>query len=335
MESQHRVIEAVPNEIILEIVGRMDTITRKCFMATSKGIFTLVNSYEQSISKDCVARFTPPPLGNILSSSTDERYVLPNNTFSMVLELELRQSRIDRLIQECPKVFCLTSPPWLPSLTARQQTRLVPILKRALYQCDHIADIAANGSFPPIPPKYYHAILDGVYELPSAFLPAINELNELNPLTKPNSRPEQIEYIKSLSLEDAAGLFILVNMIGYGLINPYPLSSSSYERKTVIEECVLRHGSWFVWSRLLGGSGMPELAGYIVSAGRAELRLWETGALDGPPGLKMTLMGHFKELLGGGTGDEVADKIEKALRKLVLGDDKELTGWDSDSEDEE
>ncbi|GAW12046.1 hypothetical protein ANO14919_014010 [Xylariales sp. No.14919] len=244
----------------------------------------------------------------------------------MVLELELRESRISRLIDECPKVFAMASPPWLPSLTAMQQTRLRPVLERALYQCDCIADIAANGSCPPIPSKYYHAILDGVYELPSALLPTADEISEFNPLANRKARPKQVEYIKSLSLEEIAGMFILVSMIGYGLMCSYPNSSTAYERKTVIEECILRHGTWFVWARLLGGSGMQELAGYIISAGRAELRQWEAGALDGPPGLKMTLMGHFRALLRGGTGEELSDKIAKTLRKLVLGDEKERAG---------
>ncbi|TGJ87678.1 hypothetical protein E0Z10_g1111 [Xylaria hypoxylon] len=335
MESQHRVIKAVPNEIVLQIVEHMDTITRRCFMATNKRISALIESHERSISKIRVDRFALPPLGNILSSATDERYVLLNNTFSMVLELEIRENKINRLIQECPKVFYMTSPPWLPSLTPLQQTRLPPILTRALHQCDHIADIAANGSCPPIPSKYYHAILDGVYELPSALLSSNDELNEFNPLTNRNARSKQIEYIQSLSLEDVAGIFILVNMIGYGLMCSYPASSTSYERKTVIEECVLRHGTWFVWSRLLGGPGMRELAGFIISAGRAELRQWEAGALDGPPGLKMTLIGRLRELLSGDPEDEVADTVAKTLKRLVLGDDKERTGWDSASEDEE
>ncbi len=249
----------------------------------------------------------------------------------MIHELELRDRRIDRLIKECPKIFCTASPPWLPPLTVLGQTRLVPILERALHQCDRIADIAAKES--PIPVENYRSILDGVYELPSALLSA--ELSKFNPLANPNARPKQIEYIRSLSLEDIAGLFILVNMLGYGLMLSYPISSTSYERKTVIEECILRHGTWFVWARLLGGPGMLELAGYIISAGRAELRQWESGALNGPDGLKMTLMGRFRELLGGGPRGEFTDKIVDTLEKLVLGDEMGGTGWGSGSDDEE
>lgn len=253
------------------------------------------------------------------------------NTFAMVSELELRDHRMDRLIKECPRIFCLASPPWLPCLTPRQQFRLVPILKRALYQCDRISDIAANVMPSLIRARDYPAILDGVYESPSALAPASGMFN---PLTRPSARHKQIEYIQSLSLEDVAGIFILINMLGYGLT--CFCSNTSYERKTVVEECVLRHGTWFVWSRLLGDPGMQELAGYIISAGRAELRLWEAGALDsGPPGLKMTLMSRFNHLVGGGHPDEVATKVERTLKKLVIGDEKEHTGWESDFDDGE
>ncbi|KAI1755639.1 hypothetical protein F4782DRAFT_527694 [Xylaria castorea] len=333
MASQHGGIGEIPSDIILHIVEQMDSDMRESFMATNKGIYRIIESYEHSVSKFRAATFTLPPLGNVLSSSTKERRVLPKNTFAIVREFELRDNRIDRLIKECPRVFCLASPPWLPCLTARQQARLVPILKRALYQCDRIADIAANVLGPQIPPEYYHAITDEVYELPSALSSTTEAEFKLNPLTRPNARPKQIEYIQSLPLKDIAGIFILINMLGYGLT--CFCSNTAYERKAVVEECVLRHGTWFVWSRLLGDPSMRELAGYIISAGRAELRQWEAGAIDGLPGLKMTITGRLNEMVGGVTDDEIALNVEKALEKLVIGDEKERTGWESDYNDEE
>ncbi|TRX98700.1 hypothetical protein FHL15_000042 [Xylaria flabelliformis] len=323
----------MPSDIILHVVEQMDTETRENFLATNNGIRRLIESYEHSISKNRATTFTLPPLGNVLSSSASERRLLRKNTFAMVREIELRDNRIDRLIRECPRIFCLSAPPWLPCLTVQQQARLWLILKRALYQCDRIADIAANISDPQIPPEYYHAITDRVYEWPSA-LSSITEAEfEFNPLTRPNARPKQIEYIESLPLEDIAGIFILVNMLGYGLT--CICSDTGYERKTIIEECVLRHGTWFVWSRLRGDQSMQELAGCIISAGMAELKQWETGAIYGPPGLKMRLTRRFNELAGGATSDEVILNIEKLLEKLVVGDDKPPAGWESDCDDEE
>ncbi|KAI0553386.1 hypothetical protein F4679DRAFT_468677 [Xylaria curta] len=333
MATQHEGIGQIPSDIILLIVDQMDTDTRKGFMAANKGICMLIESYEHSISKNRATTFTLPPLGNVLSSSTSERRVLPKNTFAMVREFELRDNRMDRLIRECPRIFCLSAPPWLPCLTARQQGRLGLILKRALYQCDRIADIAANMSDPQIPPEYYHAITDRVYEWPSALSSSVLGEFKFNPLTRPNARPKQIEYIESLPLEDIAGIFILINMLGYGLT--CICSDTGYERKTIIEECVLRHGTWFVWSRLLGDQSLQELAGCVISAGMAELKQWEAGAIYDPPGLKMRLTRRFNELVGGTTGDEMTLNIEKALEKLVIGDEESLTGWESDYDDEE
>ncbi|KAI0447041.1 hypothetical protein F4803DRAFT_393938 [Xylaria telfairii] len=314
MAPQPRSMMDIPTDIILHMVEHMNTDTRERFVSTNEGIFNLVKTYERAISKSRAATFMLAPQGNILSSSSYVRSVLQKNTFAMVSELELRDHRMDRLIKECPKIFCVASPPWLPCLTPRQQYRLVPILKRALYQCDRIADIAANMMPQQFTAREYRAILDGVYESPSALTQGT-----FNPLTRPGARYRQIMYIKSLSLEDVAGIFILTHMLGYGLT--CLCSDTSYERKTVVEECVLRHGTWFVWSRLLGDPGMQELAGYIISAGRAELRLWETGALqDGPPGLKMTLMRRFNSLVGGGDPDQVATKMERTLKKLVIDD---------------
>ncbi|KAI0868503.1 hypothetical protein GGS24DRAFT_494502 [Hypoxylon argillaceum] len=322
--SQYQGIAGIPDEIVLSIVEYMDTTTRKCFMATNKGMGTLIESYEHSISKTRAATFILPSLGNILSSSTDERCVLPKDTFSMIHELELRDERIDRLIKECPKVFSIASPPWLPSLMPPQQGRLVMILKRALYQCDRIADIAANEPCIPIPVEYYHSIVDGVYELPFALSSPIG--GQFNPLTRLDARPKQIEYIRSLSLDDIAGVFVMINMVGYGLmVSSARESPARFERKTVIEECVLRHGTWFLWSRLLGGLDSQEFAGCIISAGRAELRQWESGSLDGPPGLKMTLIERFKELMGGNTEENTSAKIVSTLEKLVLGGNKKPT----------
>ncbi|KAJ8129386.1 hypothetical protein O1611_g4246 [Lasiodiplodia mahajangana] len=316
MESQHRSIMEIPDEVILCIVEQMDTITRKSFMATNKGITALVEYYEHSIAKNRAASFILPPLGNILSSSTEERFVLHKNTFLMVHELELRQNRIDRLLKERPKVFDLVSPPWLPCLIPKFQIRLEPMLKRALYQCDRIADIAANEPSLPIPVEYYHAILDGAFELASALTDDDEDLYKLNPLTRPDARLRQIEYIRSLSLEDIAGLFILVEMIGYGRAF-YVMALGS-------------HGHFF-W----GGRDLQELAICIITAGKAELAQWESGDLEGPPGLKMTLTSRFVELINGGTGEKARAKMADTLLKLVLRGDRFRSGWEDDSDDEE
>ncbi|KAI1111000.1 hypothetical protein F5Y14DRAFT_426752 [Nemania sp. NC0429] len=337
MESQPRGMGAVPNELILRIVENMDTSTRERFMMTDKRVYTLTKTYEHSISKGRAALFTLPPLGDVLSSSATERHIIPKNTFSMICELELRDERIDQLLAECPNTFCIHSPPWLPCLTVAQQNRLVAITKRALYQCDRIADIAANESVSSIPPELDDDGVSGMLAHPAALAyPPIGDVSRLNPLAKPGARPKQIKYIQSLPLEDIAGIFATITMLGTGLMCACMCSSTARnERITVIEECVLRHGTWFVWSRLLGSPELQDLAGSIIVAGWAELRGWESGAISSPPGLKMMLMQRFKEQLGGKelSVEEFSDKIRETLEKLVCGDDKKPADSESGSKD--
>ncbi|KAI1133659.1 hypothetical protein F5Y10DRAFT_228297 [Nemania abortiva] len=337
MEFKRRdMIMEIPRDILLCIVEKMDTVTRRCFMAASKGIRNTCERYEHSISKSRVATFTMPPLGNALSSATDERHVLAKNTFSMVIELELRQVRIERLLEECPKIFCFATPPWLPPLTPRQQARLEGVVKRALYQCDRIADIAANEPCVTIPMKYYHAIPDNVYELPSAITSPSDDLYKLNPLTRPDARQKQIKYIRSLPLEDITGIFIAIEMIGHGLMCRTPVrpSPERFERKTIIEECILRHGTWFVWARLLGGPDLQDLASSMVRAGKVEAALWESGEIHQPRGLKMTLLAWFKELAD---RDDVPTwtKVSDCIVELVLQGEEARTGWEDDSDEDE
>lgn len=331
MGSQFRSLRAVPNEIILRIVENMNTKTRESFMVTDKRTYTLIRDYEHSISKRRAASFILSPLGNVLSSSDTERCIVSKDTFLMVRELELRDKRINLLIARCPNALCVHSPPWLPCLTVTQQARLIPMIKRALYHCDRIADIAANEPGSPISPEPDHGVVPGMLRHPavSTTLP-VGDPSTFDSLAKPMARPKQIEYIRSLPLEDIAGVFVTINALGIGLMCSCMCSAPArYEQKTVIEESVLRHGTWFVWSRLLGGAEWKHLANSIIVDGWAELRGWESGAINGPPGLKMTLVQRFRELVGGEDMDVFGAKIKKTLEKLVLGDDKKHASSES------
>jgi hypothetical protein len=233
----------------------------------------------------------------------------------------MREKRINRLLQESPKIFPTASPPWLPSLTPRQQNRLVAIIKQALCHCDRIADIAATMGL-ILRPEHYQCIPGGVYELPQALSdPDDDLLYECNPLTRTSARPKQIEYIQSLPLNDIASIFLMTQIIGFRSLTIYREESPTrFERKTIIEECILRHGTWFLWLCHLGNPDQRDVGRHIISAGRAELVQWETGRLNGPNGLKMTLVARFRELLGGSTPEETGDRMSSALHDLVLGD---------------
>ncbi|KAI1364444.1 hypothetical protein F5Y08DRAFT_212190 [Xylaria arbuscula] len=332
MGAQHRIIPGVPNEIVLHIVEHMEPSTRINFMTTSKKINRFIVAHERSISKTQLATYTLCPVGKALSSADEERHVVEKDSFAMISELQLRRWRIDSLLSECPGLFCLVSPPSLPSLTAAGQTQLVPILRRALHQCDRIADIAADES--PVCAKWYRDMRDNKCTRPYTPTLPVNP-ETLNPLANSKARPKQIEYIRSLSLEDATGLFILTNLVGYGMmINHLSHFAMGFEGKTCAEECVLRHGTWFIWIWFRSGRLLPGYVLNMLLTGRAELRAWESGLVNGPDGLKMTLTARLRELHGGAIGAEFHQKVEKTVRKLILGED-DSDDDEGDNEDED
>ncbi|KAI0430428.1 hypothetical protein F5Y09DRAFT_307792 [Xylaria sp. FL1042] len=237
----------------------------------------------------------------------------------MLDEVERRDRRISHLIHDCASRFYLFSPSWFPPLTPIEQARLGRILKRAMHQCDRIVDIAA--SEPPTPSEYYRCISDGPYELPSALLSPGDKVSKHNPLANPKARPKQIEYIQSLSLEDITELYILVNTVeNHKLTFPFRPVWTGNEYRTVIDECVLRHGTWFLW-RFLPECGYYEAdwSTNIISLAKLEMQHWELGSFSEPAGLKMTLIGRFRDLLGGGHGDVLLKKIMLAVKETLLG----------------
>ncbi|KAI0815973.1 hypothetical protein GGR55DRAFT_373071 [Xylaria sp. FL0064] len=323
MEFSNRVIQALPNEIVLRIVEYMDGATRSCFMATSKGVSALMKYHETSICKNCIATFILSPLGDVLSSSTDERHILPRNTFSMLRELELRDRRINHILQDCANRFYFFSPLYFPPLTPIEQARLALILKRAMHQCDRIVDIAAGE--PPTPPEYYRCVSEGPYELPSALLSPGDKISMHNPLANPRARPKQIEYIQSLPLEDLMGLYILLLTVECCKLScPYPFTWSANEWMTIMNECVLRHGSWFLWRFLPGDGYASEWSTNMMAVCHVELEQWELGAISEPAGLKMTLIGRLRDLLGGGNGETFFKRIYLTINKILLnGEEKD------------
>ncbi|KAI0206428.1 hypothetical protein F4808DRAFT_455187 [Astrocystis sublimbata] len=324
MAPKHLGLDKLPNELILHCVQFMDTNTRECFAATSKGMAELLKSFERSLSIFRTNLFVSPPTGNILSSASHKRAVLPYGTFELVRELERREGRYEFLMHNCPIKCAIACPPWLPPLSPLQQYRLGTILERSLRQLDQISDIAAHEKYPPIKSESYGAILGGVFSRPSALLPSEAEEYTHNPLTRPHARPEQIKYIQSLSPEDLTGLVYLVDILGFTLT----CSCSRYrvERKTVTEECILRHGPWFVYARISRNTTLLQMSEFMISAGIAELREWEAGKIQGPPGLKMTMTRLFNQkILNGSNRDGSDQDYAKVMECLVLGDDKKGT----------
>ncbi|ORY60194.1 uncharacterized protein BCR38DRAFT_412381 [Pseudomassariella vexata] len=283
--------------------------------------------HEQSICKARRSTFFLPPPGNVLSSSGPERRIIAANTFPCIAELEQRERRIEFILRS--DFIEVSGPPGIGTLTVRQQERLVSLLRRALYHCDRIADIAANVPQAEMPEQYYDLISCSVWEVGTG-LPTT--LRNFDPFTNIRAREPQIEYIKSLSLEDLVGLFYTFSVAGMGFLRARQYDTSDpevFEKITVFEESLLRHGTWFLWSLQNNGKGgigvdttnittattttagkdgkesanymvMQEIAGHMLSAGLVELRDWETGKnRNGPRGLRMSVLTAAEEKMVG------------------------------------
>lgn len=228
-------------------------------------------------------------MGDILCSRGPGSRILAANTFDAILELDLRQEQIrDALGRD----FLSTgSPPLLGPLTARQQERLVELMRASLCHCDHIADIAAGGS------------QDG------------------SPDACSQTRRAQIEYMGSLSTNALAALFYTVDMAGFGFVRARKYEAEDplvWEKITVFEECLLRHGSWFLWAHIQGGQGQASHATQLISAGMDELTDWETGKDGMLPGLRMSLVDAYRHRLEDANDVDLEASLRDRLRSLVM-----------------
>ncbi|KAK7970684.1 hypothetical protein PG988_009757 [Apiospora saccharicola] len=275
-------MELLPPEIILGMVEQhMNMATAMQFMRTSK-------TYEASICKAQVAARGLPPMGNILCSRGPERGMLGANTFKAILELDLRQERIRDALR---RDFLNTgSPPLLGPLTARQQERMMELMRASLCHCDRIADMATTGR------------RDGSSEACSKV------------------RTAQIEYMGSLSTEELAALFYTVDTAGFGFIQARKYEAEDplvWEKITVFEECLLRHGSWFLWAHIQGGQASH--ATQLISAGMKELTDWETGKDGMLPGLRMSLVDAYRHRIEEDANDVALEaSLRDRVRSLVM-----------------
>ncbi|KAI0125981.1 hypothetical protein BJ170DRAFT_633330 [Xylariales sp. AK1849] len=330
-------IAKLPAELVVELAEHMDIVTMTNFRATnkvcrvqfvrsreltaSKSVTFIVKSYERSICKSRTKKFVLPPIGNVLSSYGPERRILTAVTFHSVLELELREARIDSILQS--GFIDTAGPPGLDPLTPRKQERFVELLMKALYHCDRIADIAANIPKAGIPGEYYDLVSLGIWDH-SASLPG--QLRSFDPFANSRARTPQIEYLKALSLEDLSAIYIMISVAGAGWVrakNYVTEDPNVWERLTVFEECILRHGSWFLWGQVTKGTSssttLREMTGHMLAAGLTELMDWETGKADVLPGLRMSLLEAVEGKIE--TEEHVINEIYKLVMKIVKGSD--------------
>ncbi|ETS86418.1 hypothetical protein PFICI_00246 [Pestalotiopsis fici W106-1] len=337
-------LSLLPAELVLNLVKHMDMATLLSFMITNKSNHSLVRSYEHSICKAKVEGISAlTTKRNFLSSSDVYREVCAPDTFPWVCELELRERRIADIISS--GYIDITSPPGLQPLTTVQQKRFIALLERSLRHCDAIADVAA--SMPDALPEYDYTLVSSGFWGHMARLPA--SMRTRNPFTNTPARSAQIEYIKSLPVEDLAALYVTITAAGAGHVQDRPdvqADPSFSERLTVFEECVLRHGTWFFWAQVSAQAKrkkwtnttsiavdddpqverklasrnltLREMTGYMLIAGMSELIEWETGAEDVPPGLRMSLLDAAEDRFEDDEGRPPVYHLYKLVRKLVF-----------------
>ncbi|XXG98883.1 hypothetical protein Hte_005214 [Hypoxylon texense] len=316
-------------EDVLAIAEHMDVKSILALKLVNKTFAAIITYYERSISiaRSARLRNCVTPSGNVLSSELFLRRNLGFGTFKMVREFEIRDDRIEYILQH-RSFINIASPPGLQQLNGAQQDHLRSLLKRSLWICDWIADIAVN--------KPGAKVQEGAYKpLRTRFYEKGNELEGfrlMNPVTNPRARPYQRDYIQGLPLEDIAMMYYLANALSAIFLQERAGSLESdptrQEQATVFEESVLRHGSWFLWAHLINDAQWQSLAAKIGRLGLLELLDYETGAHDDDqPGLKQALIRRFRELVG--SKKNSLEKVHIVVRRMILGTDET---WDDDSD---
>ncbi|KAL7627949.1 hypothetical protein AAE478_002145 [Parahypoxylon ruwenzoriense] len=320
-------MNVLPSEVVLTVVERMDTASTAKLMETNKWLNAVIRSHQRSICKARMAAFTLPPTGDVLSSEDYYRQRLPHGTFSMIRELEKREAQCDEVVQSS-KFINTAWPPGMGFLTDIQQERLRALLKQALMRCNQIADIAANAPCSPLSLCYYSFVETGEFEDPD--LPSPDR--QLDPITNFAARDHQLEYIESLPLEDLAILYYTINAMGLGYLSKYGegivSEPSLFERTTVFEECLLRHGTWFAWSAICGEGIWTEMAEKIQNIGWTELNMFEDGVEGTKPTLKSMVLRQFKRLAKPDDEDNdtwhdlMIHRLFNMIKDLVVGPDE-------------
>ncbi|XDG09206.1 hypothetical protein ABKA04_008821 [Annulohypoxylon sp. FPYF3050] len=320
-----------PPEIILGIAEHLDTKSLVNFMKTSKKVHQLIDGHQHSISKSIASHLITHPLPNVFSSEAFMRRPLEVGRMETAVELEKRDAHTESVLRSSFFKQGLSSR--FTSLDAKQNETLHYLVKNAMKQCNHIADIAANAPYTPSGEIWY-AKLKGAYfdhrDLPVGF-------RMKDPYSNLGARQAQREYIESLAEEDLAMINFLLTTLSAGfLIENFDLAQADAtfpERLVVFKECILRHGSWFAWSYILGDAVCHRMADKMQRVGLTELLSFEFGDEQAPASLLSTLsdrLKHFYLPEGSAWSHTNADVLGRAVYDLVAGGKKEGAGEAAD-----
>ncbi|KAI0388088.1 hypothetical protein F5Y04DRAFT_241636 [Hypomontagnella monticulosa] len=320
-------MDILPADLVLSIAERMDIKSLLKLKQSNQRLYAILTLYERSVSTARIAGFTIPPSPTcaILSSEVFLRRILRNGSFEMVHELEQRESRICDILKN-PRYIGLQWPAHLGRLTDAQQEHLYVLLKRAMWQCDHIADRAANVPEKSITTQYYGEFKPDTTEEEEENGDAPVLWRSFDPYTNYYARPVQFGSIDRLSAQDVTMIYYLLDLMGTGFVDTYGTWNSPgttlAESVVMFEECVLRHGSWFAWAHIFGNTAWCEMSNYIIKVGLSELRSYEEGDDEVMYSLKSALIHRFNELHPESKGNGILP-MRAAVRRLILGVDSE------------
>ena len=213
----------------------------------------------------------------------------------LIPELELRDKRVTVLLN-CGFIDAVTPPCLDGPLASAQSEYLRFLFRRAIGHCDRIADMSANMCYTATLSEelkaYYALMADGSWSITNTVL---------DPFRSSAIREYQIEYLHSLSVEDLTFLYFFACMAGLGFVRGKDYHESDpmiWEKITVFEESLLRHGSFFLWAYVKDKDIMHSVAVHTIMLGLAELTDWETGKENMKPGLRMNLVEAFRVKVG-------------------------------------
>ncbi|KAI1641190.1 hypothetical protein F4809DRAFT_659081 [Biscogniauxia mediterranea] len=331
------ILDTIPTEIMLSIIEEMNLRTIITFMLTCKGYAQLIRTHKRSICTNRSRGYPVPPSGMIFTSDILERGIAKLGEFPILAELELRESRIEFLVQHFPHFGNLAAVAGIGPMTSAQRARLAPLIRRALWQCDAISDIAAR--VPIIPEKDTSCMSERELWAYQAHCDDMDRVACDDPHRFVNARATQLAYVRGLATEDLAALLLLVTALGSGYMRLRnrewaTTRGRGRERALIFEEITLRHGSWFLWAEICGSASMRAHARRMIHAGCEELGEFEAGSPLAPPGVKMTLMELLRKRFQAGAGAAAPPRGNKVIVKafnLI----KRIIGMKPEEDDDE
>ncbi|KAK4460795.1 hypothetical protein QBC42DRAFT_331507 [Cladorrhinum samala] len=285
-------------DITLRIADHADSETIRVLQRVSKPMYSLLTTYQQSTVKSRIQQLISepvfyPPLGSVISSRGPERHLLKPYSLAVVGELELRNKRIDSLLNPHarfplqpppPLIQAMSQIPTFVSLSHDKQSALLELYKTACRLADQISDMAVTIE--------------------------LAELSRETP-TDPDVLEKRIHrarlnYIKTLNPLQLALLGSLASLCGMAYAREHTMMNSDpsfIERMTAYEETVLRQGSMALWGFL-----HPVGMGDELSAADTKER-----SVSKPPNARSKVTGFVARKV-----DEVLKEIERYESGLEL-----------------